>query len=83
MKKVLDELVKVTKKNALIIFVVGDKKIKDKIINGGDFFSNLLHHKPNKVIERSYTSSSSQIFDKLNKTQRKEQIVIWDKSTWK
>jgi len=82
MKKVLDELVKVTTDDALIIFVVGDKKIKDKIINGGEFFSNLLHHKPNTVIERGYTGSSSQIFDKLNKTERKEQIVIWDKSTW-
>lgn len=83
MRKVLDELVRVTKDDALIIFVVGDKKLKDKIINGGAFFSNLLHHKPNTIIERSYTGSSSQIFDKLNKTQRKEQIVIWDKSTWK
>lgn len=83
MRKVLDELVKVTKDDALIIFVVGDKKLKDQVINGGEFFSNLLHHKPNTIIERSYTGSSSQIFDKLNKTTRKEQIVIWDKSTWK
>lgn len=83
MQIVLGELVKVTKDNALIIFVVGDKKIKDDIINGGEFFSDLLHHAPNTVIERQYTGSSSQIFDKLNKTTRKEQIVIWDKSTWK
>ncbi len=83
MKKVLDEIIKVTKKDALIIFVVGDKKMKDGIINGGEFFSKLLKHKPNKIIERKYTGSSSQIFDKLNKTERKEQIIIWDKSTWK
>ena len=83
MKRVFDELLKVTKKNSLIIFVVGDKKIKEKIINGGDFFSRLLKHRPNNIIERSYTGSSSQIFDKLNKTNRREQIVIWDKSTWK
>jgi hypothetical protein len=84
MRKVLDEIVKVTKKDALIIFVVGDKKMKNsEIINGGEFFSKLLKHKPNKIIERKYTGSSSQIFDKLNKTERKEQIVIWDKSTWK
>ncbi len=83
MKEVFNELLRVTKKNGLIIFVVGDKKIKDKVINGGDFFSGLLKHRPNTVIERSYTGSSSQIFDKLNKTDRKEQIVIWDKSTWK
>lgn len=83
MRNVFNELLRVTTKNGLIIFVVGDKKIKDKIINGGDFFSKLLKHRPNKIIERSYTGSSSQIFDKLNKTDRKEQIVIWDKSTWK
>jgi DNA modification methylase len=83
MRQVLNELIKVTKEDALIIFVVGDKKIKNQIINGGDFFSKLLHHQPNKIIERQYTGSSSQIFDKLNKTKRKEQIVIWDKSTWK
>lgn len=83
MRVVLDELNRVTKDDALIIFVVGDKKIKGGVINGGEFFSNLLHHKPNKIIERKYTCSSSQIFDKLNKTERKEQIVIWDKSTWK
>lgn len=82
MKKVLNEIVKVTKDDAQIIFVVGDKKIGKEIINGGDFFSNLLHHKPNQIIERDYTGTSSQVFDKLNSTKRKEQIVIWDKGSW-
>lgn len=82
MRKVLNEIIKVTKDNAQIIFVVGDKKIGKEIINGGDFFSNLLHHKPNQIIERNYTGTSSQVFDKLNRTERKEQIVIWDKGTW-
>lgn len=83
MQTVFDEILKVTSDKAVIIFVVGDKKIKNSIINGGVFFSELLKHKPNLVLERSYTGTSSQIFDKLNKTQRKEQIVIWDKKTWK
>ena len=82
MTQVLSQINTVTKDDALIIFVVGDKKIKNKLINGGDFFSKLFHKKPNKIIERTYSSSASQIFDKLNKTTRKEQIVIWDKSTW-
>lgn len=82
MRMVLDELVKVTKKNAQIIFVVGDKKIGKEVINGGEFFSSLLHHKPNQIIERQYTGTSSQVFDKLNNTSRKEQIVIWNKGTW-
>lgn len=82
MKQVLSEIIKVTKDNAQIIFVVGDKKVGKKTINGGEFFSNLLHHKPDQVIERHYTGTSSQVFDKLNKTKRKEQIVIWNKNNW-
>ncbi len=82
MRTSLTEIVKVTKDDGLIIFVVGDKKISGTIINGGEYFSNLLHHEPNQILEREYTNSSSQVFDKLNNTKRKEQIVIWDKSTW-
>jgi len=82
MIKVLYEIDMVTKDNALIIFVVGDKKIRNEVINGGKFFSKLFNKKPNSIIERSYSGSASQIFDQLNKTIRKEQIVIWDKSTW-
>ena len=82
MMQVLSEIDQVTTNKSLIIFVVGDKKINKEIINGGDFFSNLLHHPPNKIIERKYSGSASQVFDRLNKTSRKEQIVVWDKSTW-
>ncbi len=81
MKAVLDELDKVTTDNALIIFVVGDKKIKKEIINGGDFFNKI---KPaSYIMERGYTGSSSQVFDVLNNTDRKEQIVVWDKHNGK
>ena len=66
----------------MIIFVVGDKKIRNQEINGGDFFSAILHHKPNQIIERQYSDSASKVFDKINKTNRKEQIVVWDKATW-
>ena len=82
MRQVLEELVKVTSDKARLIFVVGDKKTKSGVINGGEFFSDLLHHKPDKVFERAYTGSSSQIFDDINKTSRREQIVVWDKSKW-
>ena len=82
MRQVLGEIDKVTKDDAQIIFVVGDKKVGNSVINGGEFFSQLLHHKPNQIIERDYTGTSSQVFDTLNKTKRKEQIVIWDKSSW-
>lgn len=77
MKIVLSELRKIVKNNGLVIFVVGDKKTQDGVINGGEFFSSLTDWKPTAVIEREYTGSSSQIWDKINQTVRKEQIVMW------
>ena len=77
MHKVLLELKKICKVGAKIIFVVGDKKIHGTTINGAEFFSKISPFKKVQVIERSYKGSSSQIFDTLNKTQRKEQVIIW------
>lgn len=77
MEAVIGELEKVTTKDALIIFVVGDKKVKNKIINGGEFFNGI--RKASYIAERGYSGTSSQVFDVLNKTERKEQIVVWDK----
>ena len=82
MRQVLQEIVKVTSARAKIIFVVGDKKTREGVINGGEFFSELLQHKPSQIFERSYTGSSSQIFDEINRTSRREQIVVWDKEEW-
>ena len=81
MKQVLKELDRITKDNSLIIFVVGDRKRGKKIINGGDFFSNIWE--PSYILEREYNGTSSQVFDKLNKTKRKEQIVVWEKEQGK
>lgn len=80
MKQVLAEIEKITTEDAIIVFVVGDKKSKQGIINGGGFFAGLHTRKPAYIVERSYTGTSSQVFDVLNNTQRKEQIVVWDKS---
>lgn len=77
MRIVLEELDKVTSDNALIIFVVGDKKVGKSIINGGGFFNNMK--KASYIHERSYSGSASAIFDAINKTDRKEQIVVWRK----
>ena len=79
MKLVLDKLYNVVKPGGQVIFVVGDKKIHGKLINGADFFNKISPFKHEDTIERSYTGTSSQIFDQLNKTDRKEQIVIWKK----
>ncbi|MFW9889322.1 MAG: DNA adenine methylase [Candidatus Thorarchaeota archaeon] len=78
MREILRQIEYVTNDSALIIFVVGDKKTKLGIINGGEFFTNLNDWKPSYIVEREYTGSSSQIWDSINKTRRKEQIVVWD-----
>ena len=77
MREVLLLIDKVTKDNSLIVFVVGDRKRGKKIINGGQFFAEIWE--PSYILERKYVGSSSQVFDKLNKTKRKEQIVVWEK----
>jgi 16S rRNA G966 N2-methylase RsmD len=79
MKLVLDSLYSVMKKRGQVIFVVGDKKIHGKVINGASFFQKISPFKKVNIIERTYSGTSSQIFDKLNNTQRKEQIIIWEK----
>ena len=77
MKAVIKELEYVLSDDAMMIFVVGDKKIKKEVINGGLFFSNIK--KSSYIEERQYTGSSSKVFDTLNNTERKEQIVVWNK----
>ena len=81
MREVLRELDIVTTDNALVIFVVGDKKVGGKVINGGEFFNNIMQ--ASYIHERGYSGSASAIFDVLNKTDRKEQIVVWDKKDGK
>lgn len=82
MKKCFEEIKKVTTDDALIIFVVGDKKKGNKIINGGEFFTKIIPEKPIYITERKYTGTASNIWDKINNTKRKEQIIVWDKSKW-
>lgn len=81
-KDCFSEIIKITNEKAIIIFVVGDKKNGLETINGGNFFSSISDFKPNFVVEREYTKTASKIWDRINRTQRKEQIIVWDKSTW-
>ncbi len=78
----LNEIENVTTDDAVIIFVVGDKKIKGEVINGGEFFTRISKHKPVHILQREYTKTASKIWDSINKTQRREQIIVWDKSKW-
>lgn len=79
MKIVLQSLYDILKPKGQIIFVVGDKKIHGKVINGADFFNEISPFRHVETIERFYSGTSSQVFDQLNKTTRKEQIIIWQK----
>lgn len=79
MKIALNSLFDILKPGGQVIFVVGDKKIHGGIINGAEFFNEISPFKHLETIERSYSGTSSQIFDQLNKTSRKEQIIIWQK----
>ena len=81
-KRCFEEIKKVTKDDTLIIFVVGDKKKKNKVINGGEFFSEIIQDRPSYMVQREYTGTASNIWDKINKTKRKEQIIVWDKAKW-
>jgi len=79
MRLVLNNLYKVIKPGGQVIFVVGDKKIHGQVINGADFFQAISPFGKYEIIQRSYTGTSSKVFDEINKTDRKEQIVIWTK----
>lgn len=76
---VLEDLYVVCKPGSKIIFVVGDKKIHGQVINGAEYFNKLTPFNLIEVVERSYTNSTSKVFDEINKTERKEQIVVWRK----
>lgn len=82
MKRCFKEIKKVTSDDAIIIFVVGDKKKGNEVISGKDFFRKTINEEPTYIIEREYTGTASSIWDKVNKTKRKEQIIVWDKSKW-
>ena len=59
---------------------MGDRKEKKgKILKGSNFFTTISPFKKFKIIERHYTKTSSQVIDKINKTKRKEQIIIFNK----
>lgn len=79
MRLVLNNLNTVLKPGGQVIFVVGDKKIHGQVINGADYFQAISPFGKYEIIERSYTGTSSKVFDEINKTDRKEQIVIWTK----
>jgi len=80
MKKALTAIDRVVHDKATIIFVVGDRKVRGELIRGSDFFTEIAPWDYSYVVEREYTNTASGLWDKINKTQRKEQIIVWDLS---
>lgn len=79
MRTVMLELDRVLIPGGKVIFVVGDKKVHGKIIKGDDLFDELSPWEKVSSIERSYKGTSSSIFDNINQTERKEQVLVWQK----
>lgn len=78
MKEALSAIDRVVHDESLIIFVVGDRKVRGNLIRGSEFFTEIAPWDNPYVVEREYTNTASGIWDKINKTQRKEQILVWD-----
>ncbi|MFW9943555.1 MAG: DNA adenine methylase [Candidatus Sifarchaeia archaeon] len=74
----LSAIDRVVKDDSLIIFVVGDRMVRRKLIRGAEFFAEIAPWNDPYIVERSYASTPSRIWDKINNTQRKEQVIVWD-----
>jgi SAM-dependent methyltransferase len=79
MSLVMEQLDRVLVPGGRVIFVVGDKKVHGKVIQGEAFFDEISPWKKISSIERSYKGTSSAVFDNINKTDRKEQVLVWQK----
>ncbi len=78
MKEALSALDTVLHDESLVIFVVGDRKVHGRYIRGSDFFKEIAPWDNPYVVEREYTKTASRIWDKINTTNRKEQVIVWD-----
>jgi len=78
MKSALQSIDVVLRDNAIVIFVVGDRMVRKKLIRGADFFTDIAPWKNPYIVEREYTKTASSLWDKINTTQRKEQVIVWD-----
>jgi 16S rRNA G966 N2-methylase RsmD len=80
MKDALVAIDRVVHDNSVIIFVVGNRRVRGELIRGSDFFKEIAPWDYCYVAEREYTKTASGIWDEINKTQRKEQMIVWDLS---
>ncbi|TFH07896.1 MAG: hypothetical protein E4H14_07520 [Candidatus Thorarchaeota archaeon] len=78
MKNALHAIDYVLHDESLVIFVVGDRMVRKKITRGADFFADIAPWKDPYIVEREYTKTASSLWDTINTTQRKEQVIVWD-----
>lgn len=78
MKQALTAIDRVIHDESIIIFVVGDRMVRGEMIRGSDFFTEIAPWEHPYIIERQYTNTASGVWDKINKTKRMEQIIVWD-----
>lgn len=78
MTQALHAIDKVLHDESLVIFVVGDRMVRKKLIRGADFFSEIAPWKDPYIVEREYTKTASSVWDTINTTQRKEQVLVWN-----
>lgn len=80
MREALLALDQVVHDKSIIIFVVGNRMVHGKLVRGSDFFSNIAPWADPYIVEREYTKTASGLWDKINATRRKEQVIVWDLS---
>ncbi len=78
MEQALIAIDRVIHDDSLVIFVVGDRKVRGKLIRGSDFFAEIAPWNHPYIVEREYTKTASGLWDRINKTKRKEQIIVWN-----
>lgn len=78
MTSALKAIDRVLKDNALVILVVGDRMVHRKLIRGSDFFTKIAPWNNPYIVEREYTNTPSSLWDHVNDTKRKEQVIVWN-----
>ncbi len=78
MTQALRSIQRVVREDGLVILVVGDRMVRRRLIRGSEFFAEIAPWGKPYVIERSYTETPSGLWDRINMTDRKEEVLVWD-----
>jgi 16S rRNA G966 N2-methylase RsmD len=78
MCEALQSIDRVVHDKSIIIFVVGNRMVHGRMVHGAEFFSRIAPWGEPSMSERQYTKTASGLWDRINATSRKEQVVVWD-----